>query len=268
MAVKDIIVQKTPPGTNHFSSNFDKEGFETAIWQKGYNVIHEKALKCPCKSKNSNQQSDCKNCGGTGWIFINPTETRMIIHSMNRSTKFKDWTEENLGTVSISAMIRDELSYMDRVVITDSKAFFSEVIYPKKMSDSNTMFAFTTYKIKAFFYVGLFVNVDSALTKLVEDTDYTFDGNKFYLNESFFTDENQDTSITIRYSHAPEYHVLDLPRESMQSFSNGGGKQEELLDLPISAVAKRAHYILDMENIANSRLVDNSFFDHCEDEIK
>lgn len=269
MAEKQIIIQKS--GSNgKVVPNFIKSDFDNAIEKKGYNVIHEKALKCPCKSENTNQQSNCKNCGGTGWIFINSTQTKMILHSMNRETKFKDWSEQNLGTVAVSSMIRDQLSYMDRITVVDGRTFFSEVLHLKVISDDDQrLFAFTTYNIKSVFYAGLFISVDQQLTRLIENTDFTFVKNQFFLDESFYDENNDDISITIRYEHAPQYHVLDLSRETMQSIvAEPGGNKETVVDLPISAVARRAHYILDNENIAYTRLVDNSFIDECNDTLK
>jgi hypothetical protein len=59
-------------------ADFNKSDFETLIQQKGRDVVLEKAILCGCKDKQGNQQSNCKNCGGAGFLFINPKETRMI----------------------------------------------------------------------------------------------------------------------------------------------------------------------------------------------
>lgn len=267
MENKQIVIQKSPSTSQRPSASFSVSEFEQLIFQKGYEVIHEKALKCPCKSKNSNQQSNCKNCGGTGWVFINPVKTRMILHSMNLNTQYKEWTELKLGTVSISALPAENLSYMDRITVVEGKASFSEVLHFSRI-DGNVLFASSTYRIKEVFYVGLFVTVNSKLSKLEQDIDYTFESNRFYLDAKYSdgTDE-QDISVTIRYEHSPEYHVLDLQRETMQSFYTKE-TYESLIDLPISGIGKRAHYIMDMENISGTRLLDNSFIDLCNDTLE
>ena len=73
-------------------ADLHKREFDTLIHQKGRDVLLETALQCPCKSPSTNQQSDCKNCGGTGWIFVNPRETRMVLTAINAVTEFRPWS--------------------------------------------------------------------------------------------------------------------------------------------------------------------------------
>jgi len=269
------IIAQTPPSLVAAPAiEFRKNDFEQAIWTKGYRVIHEKALKCPCKSKNSNQQSNCKNCGGTAWIFINPVETRAILHSMNRDTQFKEWSEEDAGNVNISMMDKDNLSFMDRITLEDARAVFSQALHFKEKD--GILFTYAAYNIKEVSYMGLFIDVDSKLQRLEEGTDYTLEetnstsckgiyGNTIFLNEkytSMWGASGEDLSITIRYIHAPQFYVVDLKREVMTTLVKNKGK-EESISMPVSAVGRRGHYILDKENLSETRLVDNSFNDEC-----
>jgi len=128
-----ITVTPTPSQVaNQGRADFVKSKFDDLIYQKGYDVVHEKALRCPCVSKNANQQSNCKNCGGSSWIFFNPTQTKMVIHSMNLNTKYKEWSQENIGTASISSLAETETSFMDRITVIDGEAIFSEVLFLKQ----------------------------------------------------------------------------------------------------------------------------------------
>ncbi len=239
--------------------DFDKDALEALIYQKGYDVIHEKSLQCPCKSRDSNQQSNCKNCGGCGWAFINSNETRMVIHSMNRDTKFKDWSEINKGTASITCLDREELSYMDRVTVKDANAIFGEVQHNRK-SSTDKLFFFTSYDIKQILYIGLFISTDEPYQKLEVTTDYTFSGNKIILDDKYLTsDEDQDLSITIRYKHAPTFYIIDMPRETISSSVMAGGVEKNPVYLPIHAVAMRGQYIPDAENFIGNRMIDNSY---------
>ena len=258
------IIQQTPPSqTGAPNVEFRRSDFEQAIWDKGYRVVHEKALKCPCKSKNGNQQSSCKNCGGSGWIFINPVETRMILHSMNRDTQFKEWSEETMGKVNISSMSKDEISYMDRITLLDGKGSFSQALHFKEKD--GILFAFTAYLIKEVEYLGLFIDTDSKLMKLEKDVDFTFDRNILYLDSKYtstFTAAGNDLSVSIRYTHSPQFYILDLMREVMTTKVKDKGK-DSYIHMPISAVARRGHYILDGENLSETRLVDNSYDTTC-----
>lgn len=259
-----IIAQTPPDLAGAPKVEFRKNDFEQAIWLKGYKVIHEKALKCSCKSKNSNQQSNCKNCGGSSWIFINPVETRMIMYSQNRDTQFKEWSEETMGRVNISAMDKDMLSYMDRITLLDAEAEFSQALHINEKD--GILFTYAAYNIKQMTYAGLFIDVDSKLQRLFEGDDYTIDGNTIFLDSKFtsaYTAAGEDgLSITVRYIHAPQYYVIDLSRETMTTLVKEKGADKST-KMPISAIGRRGHYILDKENLSETRLVDNSFVDEC-----
>lgn len=249
---------------------FNQSWFENLIEQKGYNVIHEKALQCPCKGKGTNALSTCKNCGSCGWIFVNPYSTRMILHSMNQDTQFKDWGQENLGTVHISVKNADRLCYMDRITLIDSTADFNEVRHFRR-SDDGVLFTYCSYHIKEVNYAGLFLSDSEQLKKLVENTDFTFDGNKIFLNSSYdaFWDEENPFSITLRYVHQPQYHVIDLSRQVANSRIDILDKKAQMVDLPLAAVGRRAHFVLDTENISFTRLLNNSYNDRgCSTIIK
>ena len=251
---KQIVVQTSPDLINATTVGFIELEFDKLIWSKGYRVIHEKALKCPCKSKRVNQQSNCKNCGSTGWIFINPIETRMSLYGMNQNTDYKQWSEENMGRVNISVMNKDRVSFMDKITLIEGISTFNEVRHFKK-SSNNELFVYCSYHIREVLYVGLFISETTILQRLVEVEDYTFDGNKVFLTSKFlanFIDDNT-YSISIRYSHQPQYYVQDLPRTVANSRKAYDGN-EEFQNLPLNAIGRSAHFILDMENMEIVRL--------------
>lgn len=254
-----IITQTPPSGSSFPQTNFIRDKFDSLIWQKGYDVIKESAIKCPCISKNTNQQSNCKNCGGSGWVFINKVKTRMVMHSMNVSTKFKEWSEENVGTSSVSCMAADELSYMDRITTLDGNAIFGETLFLKENND--TWYWNTIYDIKEILYIGLFISTQVIFKELVYGTDYVYSGNRItFLKADDYIDplaSEQDISITIRYVHAPQFHVIDIQRETMQSFVKIGGGKEEVIDLPVHCIARRSHYVLDRQNFDSTRVLNN-----------
>ena len=83
---------------------FNKEDFNAALWENGYDVILEEAIACPCKGQSSDNLSTCSNCLGTGWVFVNPIKTKAFITSINRNTKYKDWSPEMIASLSIRTM--------------------------------------------------------------------------------------------------------------------------------------------------------------------
>lgn len=255
-----LELQKTILDSKQTSSvrvDFEKSEFDDLIYNKGRRVLFEKTLQCPCKSESFNQQSNCKNCGGTGWIFIDPIETRMILHSIGNVNQFKDWSEENRGFVNITALEQDELGWMDRITLLDARAYMGEVLHFKKKN--NLMFAFTTFPIKQLRYIGLYIDPHQPLVQLKEDVDYTYQGQIIRLAEKYYQDI--DVSVTVRYVHSPVFYIMDLKRETMDSFVLDGSK-EDLKRFPISAVGRRAQYVLDPRDLNGEGVIKNSYNDN------
>lgn len=242
--------------------------FEKLIWERGRRVIIQPALVCPCKSTSTNQLSDCKNCGGSGFIFYNPRSTRIVIKGFDAVTKFTGWSDELRGMVMISCSANEQLTYMDKITVLDAISIHDEVINMKVADDGVTVFSYTAYDIKKSDFVGLFVDKATPLLKLVEGTDYTWVGNVFKLLTNLPDDLTDiDISITLRYSYAPVFYIIELKRESMESFALEGGQNvagaEKLQHLPLSAYARRGHYVLDRTNLAGTLLVSNNFVEPC-----
>lgn len=253
-------VQQTYLGSSPSRVDFNKSDFTKLLSEKGRVVIFEKALVCPCKAASSNQLSSCQNCGGTGFVFVNPTELRMILSGVKLNPQQAPWSNEWNGTVNITANPEVELSFMDRITLTDAESILSEVLPIKKKDD--TWFTRFTYLPKSIDYIGLFVDSDVKLTKLTAGIDYTIDNNYLTLiNEDLIPEntESGDLSVTIRYKHSPVYYVREMLRETMQSFELKLSN-EELIHLPISALGQKAHYVLkDKVSLSGATLLDNNY---------
>lgn len=275
LSSKTIIVRSLDQFYD-YDSDFEKLGFEGAIAGKGINIIHEKMYLCSCKSKESDHLNTCRNCGGSGLIFANPTKTKMIVTGISKDSVYKEaalreWGMIDTGSVKITAYPFDKLSFMDKIVVLDATAEHNEILYLRVADNSfnsqdsdndNQWFAFTKYDIKDVDYVALFQGVDSKLKRLIEGTDYVVGDNIIKLDMKYNSLVNP--VLTIRYIHNPTYHVVDIPRESMTSYANQGKTR---LILPILALGKRAHLIKDVENFDGNRLFDNSWLPStCEDQ--
>lgn len=245
----------TPSGSR---SDFNRTEYEQLIYDKGRRVIRETSIQCSCKDRKSNSQSDCKNCGSTGWIFINPIETRMVIQKMAAKVEYlqNGSSITVTGDIQISANDTEELAEMDRLTVLDSKAIFTEVLFIK--TKGVVKFAYTAYNIKEMVYVGLFKGVDQPLQRLQIAVDYTIERNIIKLINPLIVPVQGEISLSVRYIHAPQYHITDMKRESMETFNLEKGG-EALKHLPVSGTARRAHYILTANNLLGDRLIDNSF---------
>ena len=248
------IAQTPPQADNKIGAYFDKTSFDALVYQKGLQIIHETALQCPCKSDDTNQLSNCKNCGGSGWLFVNPTETRCVIQSLNAVTEFKDWSEKVRGMVKITGLDTDQYSTMDRLTILKANSIHNEVIHLSKKDAA--FFGYTTYNIKKPIVCARFEDPTSALVQLTMGIHYTIDRNLIKISDNTLNGRDR-LQITFRYFHAPQYHVIEMSRETMDQWKDqNSGKQ---IYLPVHGMAQRTHYHLDQENIVKNRLIENGF---------
>lgn len=235
-----------------------KSDFDAIVWQKGYDVILEKAIECPCRNRPDGQAlSDCRNCGGSGWVFYNPVQTRMVIQSINKDTQYKEWSKENLGTAKISALNEQQLSYMDKITILNAVQTLNETLFFKQHSDG-VYRAMSTYKIIDIVDIFEFVDSQHPL-KVLTENDYTI-VNERWIELSNVTE--QYPTISIRYTYNPIYHILDINRDVMTSKKLIAGKDINK-DFPVSAVGRVAHYILNIQNFNQEYLFDNSYDKGC-----
>lgn len=256
MGKQIITTTPSPNSAGQPQVKLRKSDFDALIWDKGYPVYHDKAIRCPCKEEPSDNLSTCRNCGGSGWLFINRSQTKMVVQSMNQDTQFKEWSDENRGTARISAMSEDKLSFMDRITLYESESIYNEVLYPKLYNGNN--FAFTMYEVVEVLDIFLFQGANRKLKVLELDVDYTISSNKIILNSLYASGVSK---ISIRYIHRPQFHIIDVMRNIMDSeiFDPSTLSGKRSVPFPISAIGKIAHYTLDPINYDGDYLFDNSY---------
>jgi hypothetical protein len=179
---KSIVNQSQVIGAS-VAADFQKTEFDILFRDKGYDVIHQQAIMCSCKAKQGDHLSDCQNCGGSGWIHVNPTRTRMIITGMDLTKDYDEAARTDIGLSYITARHEDKLSFMDSIMIENALAVHHEVLFPT--IDANFVRASTIYNIEAVEFIGKYVGQTKILTKLVEGTDYTFSNNVIDFTTAF-----------------------------------------------------------------------------------
>lgn len=231
------------------------------IWNKGLEVIHERALICPCKNKTVGTQTQCRNCLGSGYVFINPEKTKMIVLSINRDTRFKEWSQENLGKVGITALANAEISFMDRITISNGLSTFNEALYSFSNLYNDKIVFYAIYEPIDISHCFLFYSTNSKLIPLKLNRDFTINKHWIFLDKKFLpqntTLELDPLTITIRYKHRPRFHVLDLTRDILVSTITQG-RQDEEQTYPLHAIGRRSHYVLNSPNITETDLIDNT----------
>lgn len=252
------IVAQTPPSLGLPKPHWDVMKFEGLIYNNGYDAYLERALRCPCVDKSSGQAlSTCKNCLGRGWFFVDKRQTRVVVQSMENIRRNTQTGEVNYGNARITARASDKLGFMDRVMLLDLEAWYTEILNPTMYQDE--LIAYPVYEPIAVTNIYLYGGTDVKLIPLKKEQ-YTIDGNKIVFNQSIIDlvpvdDMNQkqpEITISIRYSYHPVYHIVDGNREltkvrdKMCSYTD-----EQLTQVPMLYIGRKAHYIFDQQRYNN-----------------
>jgi hypothetical protein len=246
-------------------ATFNKEAFDTLVRQKGYPVYIDKTVKCPCVDKNSGQaQPGCKNCGGSGWVVYNRRDTYGVIHSMNRDTQFKEWSMELIGTASFTTYHEVKLAYMDIITLQTGELVFDEIVHLNEFTDDNQWRGGLRYRPLIIESAFLFETKDTPLRPLSLGTDYVIENNQILrvIDTSIFDNLEHPThpQIALRYSHRPQFLVIDMPRMTISSLARDPkSKVEGDLQFPIHAIIRPPHYVINKDSNDGTYLFDNSF---------
>ena len=252
-----VTAYQTPPAAINPRVGWDVNRFETLIQTQGYDALIDRALRCPCCDKATGQaMSTCKNCGGRGWFFVDRTETRLLAQHMDSKKRYDEWSQVNRGTASITTRGIDKLGFMDRIILTQLEEWFSETLHPVLFDGQ--LIAYPIYEPLEITNMFLFASDAAPLVPLSADM-YSVVGNKIVFSENVVNLVDLESldiknvneiplHITIRYSHYPVYHVIDMNRELMRVREGklcGQGYDEYLRQMPINVLARKAHYIFD-----------------------
>ena len=258
------ITSSTPPSEGLPKPMWDVGKFNALIYNHGYDAYIERALRCPCVDRSTGQAlSTCQNCLGRGWFFVDRKETRVVSQSMANLRHNSDIGEVNRGTARITTRAVDKLAFMDRIILLDLMAWYSEILRPMVIQDE--LISYPIYEpleiTNMYLYIGDNVKLEPIPSEL-----YQIEGNRIKFDNTLMelvevTDVNQkqpDISISVRYSYNPVYHVIDANRELMKvrerkcTFSD-----DKLTEMPINVLARKAHYIFDQQ-LFGRELFDNS----------
>jgi len=104
--------------------NFDIDEMQKMIIRRGAKVLWEKSYICTCRLSSGYPATDCPICHGTGFSFMEPQESQMMLQSMSRSIQNTEngvsipGTAMGTTTTSDSNLIgfRDRITFSDRVI--------------------------------------------------------------------------------------------------------------------------------------------------------
>ncbi len=254
------VITTTPDDLGSPQVHMDRKKFDDFITDHGYVVLIDRAIKCPCKNRITGKPlPDCKNCGGTGWFYIDRQKSVIACTSLSNKNKYEVWTESNAGTVNITTRPEDKLGWMDKVSLTELESWFSQAVYLKLLED-NSWFSFLTYEPISAFDVFIFKNTGEALGYLTSDK-YTLSGNKILVPASTITSfglTDGEYCISIRYTHNPVYYIIDINRDLIKQKVDPNCTNNNKANLPLNCIGRRAHFVLDAADFVGDNLLDNT----------
>ncbi len=277
MRETNVITRAPAPNLNQKADiKFQKSAFDTLVWNNGYEVYHDKMIECPCKPQGAGGfKSDCKNCGGYGWVMIERINTKMVIQSMNMESKYKEWSLEKIGTAGITSLGNALLSHMDRIILINTpgpgncggeiiadeiSGNYKQLIYPTIYpAVTGSYFSFLTYYAVEVQSVHRFISSNEVL-ELIDPALYNIDENKIIFNPSLNTPwEGTTPTLSIRYSYLPQYHIVDINREQMIARNDDEFKNTTKERFPLHAIGVRSHLLpIDKFNYNKDNFVNNT----------
>lgn len=246
---KKINIAKPPQLVGIPRVDFITPDFDTLIWNKGYDILLEESMPCPCSMKVNSPQSACRNCGGTGWLYTKQTKAKAVIQSINKSTQYKDWSETLMGTVNVTIESRFQLSFRDRLTVLDSESIGVEVQIVRQYE--NKTFIYTIYPIDEIIAIYKYNGNEVPLDKV---SNYKFDKNVVYFENS---EVNVEDSISIRYKHKVMYSVIDINHDIRNTYRLNEKSRENQIRMPVNAVARKLHYISDAPSVVGPTILEN-----------
>lgn len=255
----NVIIQKPVDMQGKAQVHFRESEFEALIYSKGYRIYLDRFLHCPCKEQGVNSaRVTCSNCLGSGFFLSERIQTKAVLTNMNINTEYKDWSVENMGTVSISTLNTDKVTYMDRIVLYELEAPYHQLIYPITLPNGNFI-AFLDYppvKIeKLYAFMGdneplLAIDVNEAKIGKEGEVDLTSIRDLLIDRDDFVYDNK--TTLSIGYTYMPSYHIIDVTRNIMNSNVEDVDKKLISTNFPYHSIGRSSHLVLDRGNLIHT----------------
>jgi alkyl hydroperoxide reductase subunit AhpC len=68
----------------------------------------------------------------------------------------------------------------------------------------------------------------------------------------------EDLQISVKYEHNIVYGIVDLPHDVRNSYIIDNNGRDQSIIMPVQAIGRRFHYLIDSQNYEGDNLYDNS----------
>jgi hypothetical protein len=220
--------------------DFNVDKYNNKINEKGYDIKWSRMLSCPCKKDLTSQSnSNCINCGGTGYFFLDPIEIRAMISNTAFQKNFShQWTADMQGTAYMTIEAEHKIGWMDKIEVMFAETVFSET---RIVEQSNLDLIIKTHYVatkilNAYVYVN-----DVTPLKVLDVNDFVISGKeiKIISDEILLNDQ-----IGLLYEYNPTYVVIDILNDYRNTIVSKNEPIEKLRKMPLRATIKREHLVL------------------------
>ena len=183
--------------------DFKTEEFENIIIQKGYDLIWEKSVKCPCTPEEKAAQPDynCPLCKGKGWYWYDPVDIKGAMTNFNENLRYNQTGEIAMGTAYLTTLPENKLGFWDRVTNLDSRVRHSEVVTKNR----------TGVKDNLKFQPTEILYCRSLEEVYTDEVDFKFDPNSFEIEWiAGQLQPNTGDRYSVGYLTPPRWIVIDL----------------------------------------------------------
>lgn len=230
--------------------DFGENDHDKLVSDEGNRIVFEKALKCPCRTTYKNKaHSDCVNCKGMGFVYINPLKTKALVTSQSKKLKFT-LSGESMGDgdIDVTPMSGVVMSEMDRITLYQSLGVVIEDPVTYFDFSKNCMVAKFVYPIVEIDQIFEFISYDTKLNQVKEE-DYEIEDNFIYFKNKV---TEEDLSITTRYYYRPIYVISKVLRHcrDIQLVDTSGEMQTKVY--PQQLQARILHSVSNYGNNINT----------------
>lgn len=206
----------------------------------GYNVLWRRSLVCPNRIGGvDNHNLNCTICDRTGFVYETGTPQKMLIMGVSLRQMYQSFGRIDAGTCYVTAMPEVQLSWWDKIELTESIINFQQAVQRNTAATSDKL----RYAIVDTADVpGVLIVRGGDGTTYQRGTHFTVtDGKLVWLsggpaNGSFYS---------VRYLVRPVYrildvnhHVRDLPSFGPNGIAPKGNGNERSIRFPIQAIGR------------------------------
>jgi hypothetical protein len=220
-------------------TDFQIAEFSTIINQKGYDLLWEKALKCPCIPEEKTGQPDfnCLLCHGRGWYWFDPQDIKAVMTNFGENVRYNQAGEIAAGTAYLTTLPENKLGFWDRVTNLDSRIRHSEILTHGDHGG----------KDKLRFQPTDIVYCRSLSTEYIANKDFLFDPNAFELDWSLTGQEPESGDrYSVEYLMPPRWIVIDITNVIRDTFVKSKKAGITFLELPLRATVRLEYLVFNV----------------------